>query len=89
MIPIYAMMAAVMVLGAACTEKPVTPAPTVSVCTDLRDGETFTVRSQDVIESGVALDIPTGIWVKFRDTTGEVRTLFPRDGDYIKCKVTQ
>lgn len=65
---------------------PPKPAPSVTECKDTRDGETFTVRSQDILESGIALDWPPGEWVKVRDTEGNIRTLWPHDARHLKCK---
>ena len=55
-------------------------------CVDMRDGERFSFSSHDILESGLAFDWPIGEWVKLRDSTGQIRVIFPSASHYFKCK---
>ena len=62
---------------------PPKPDPIVTTCVDSRTSETYTVRGEDVLDSGIA---SSGIWVKFVDTDGVVRMMQGSDAAHVKCK---
>lgn len=62
---------------------PPKPDPIVTTCVDSRTSETYTVRGEDVLDSGIT---SSGIWVKFVDTNGVVRMMQGSDAAHVKCK---
>ena len=62
---------------------PPKPEPIITTCVDSRTDERYTVRGEDVIDSGITT---SGIWVRFKDTDGVVRMMQGSDAAHVKCK---